>query len=100
MEEYKKAIDHSFQCADLNDYVKEHILPLPGDWPTWFYTKKLIAQNQEGNNHYKAIIPEQGPFHVTLNAHEDIIKIYLFCFLPEHIKYLALNRHLNQNISE
>ena len=39
------AIDHTIQCAsNLNECLDRYVLPLPGDWATWYYTKKLIAQ--------------------------------------------------------
>jgi len=64
--------------------LQDYIVPFPGDWPTWYFTKKLIAQSPQ-ESIYHHIVPEQGPFHVTLNAHEDIIQIYHFFF--ERIYY-------------
>ena len=79
MEDYQAAIHHIFcQCPDLQTYLQLYVLPAPGDWPTWFYQKKLIAQSNNPSIH--SIIPEQGPFHVFLNLQEDIIKMYHFIF--------------------
>ena len=50
---------------------------MPGDWPTWFYTKKIVAQlppTSTINHTYLSLIPEQGPFHVSLNINEDIVQ--------------------------
>lgn len=82
MEDYKKAINHTLECAGVEEYLRQYIIPLPGDWPTWYFTKKLIAQSQNSSEEsiYNSIVPEQGAFHVTLNAHEDVIKIYHFFF--------------------
>lgn len=86
MEDYKKAIDHTLNSTSnqLPEYMQRYILPFPGDWPTWYFTKKLIAltsiNGTTGSHNYSSIIPEQGPFHVSLNANEDVIKIYHFFF--------------------
>ena len=58
MEDYKKAIDHSIECAGyLNEYLQDYIVPFPGDWPTWYFTKKLIAQSpQESNYHHNLFL--------------------------------------------
>lgn len=80
-ENYQEAIQHMFnKCPIIKDYLKLYALPTPGDWPTWFYQKKLIAQCSDSTVH--AIIPEQGPFHVFLNLQEDIIKMYHFMLKP------------------
>ena len=52
--------------------------PTPGDWPTWFYFKKLIAQEVNEDSALLSIVPEQGPFHVILNVQEDIMQICHF----------------------
>lgn len=74
MEDYKFAIQHTFQSAlNLQNYSKQFVMPFPGDWPTWFYTKKLIAQETNASSQtYVSLIPEQGPFHVSLNVNEDV----------------------------
>ena len=42
MEDYKKAFQNSFKVTpQLKEYLKKYLVPLPGDWPTWFYTKKI-----------------------------------------------------------
>lgn len=76
MEDYKSAITHTFLSAlYLQDYSKQFVMPFPGDWPTWFYTKKIIAQVTNSSNHtYLSLIPEQGPFHVSLNVNEDVVQ--------------------------
>lgn len=67
--------------------MKKNLVPTPGDWPTWLYFKKLIAQTSSDNNIITSIIPEQGPFHVSLNLQEQIIIQYKFLFddLHQHL---------------
>ena len=78
-EDYHNALLHSFQAApDLKLYLDKYALPTPGDWPTWYYFKKLIAQEVNEDSPLLSMIPEQGPFHVTLNVQEDIMQIYHF----------------------
>ncbi|EDO31553.1 predicted protein [Nematostella vectensis] len=81
MEDYKSAIDHIFLCCpQLEHYLKKFVVPAPGDWPTWFYQKKLIAQEVNADASFLSVIPEQGPFHVFLNLQEDVVTIYDFLF--------------------
>lgn len=80
-DDYRAALDHIFQtCPDLIKYLKSYVIPAPGDWPTWYYQKKIIAQEDSSNSPYLSLIPEQGPLHVSLNAQEDVIQIYHFFF--------------------
>ena len=79
MENYKSAINHSLNCCpELRQYLDKFVIPAPGDWPTWFYEKKLIAQGMNESSPLLSFIPEQGPFHVFLNLQEDVLKIYHF----------------------
>lgn len=80
MEDYKFAINHSVESTELTllTYMKKYPLPFPQDWPTWHFIKKLIAQ--QSNISYISLILEQCPFHVSLNAEDDIISVYRFFF--------------------
>jgi hypothetical protein len=81
MENYKEAIGHSLSsCPLLVEYLNHFVVPMPGDWPTWFFTKKIIAQEENESSPLLSLIPEQGPFHVALNINEDVIKMYHFFF--------------------
>ena len=60
----------------LKVYLSKLALPTPCVWPTWYYFKKLIAQEVNEDSPLLSMIPEQGPFHVTLNAQENIMQIY------------------------
>lgn len=41
-------------------YLDRHVVPAPGDWPTWYYMKKIIAQlPQNSPSPLISIIPEQ-----------------------------------------
>ena len=61
----------------MQTYAKKFVVPFPADWPGWYYPKKLIANGWSLNI---SIIPEQGPFHVCLNAYEDVVKNFKFVF--------------------
>ena len=73
------ALSHSFEVApQLKVYLQRYALSAPGDWPTWFYFKKLIAQEVDEDSALLSMVPEQGPIHETLNVQEDIMQIYHF----------------------
>ena len=63
---------------DVTNYLERNLLPFPADWPGWYYPKKLIANNCSGK--YNSLIPEQGQFHVALNAVEDTVLIFWHFF--------------------
>ena len=80
MDNYKTALEHLLQkYSELEQYSKTFIVPLPADWPGWYYAKMLIATGWKPN---VSIIPELGPFHVCLNANKDVIN---FKFFPKII---------------
>jgi len=88
MEDYRKAVEHSLRVApQLKEYLKKYLIPFPGDWPTWLYCKKIIAQTTNESDPMLCLIPEQGPFHVSLNLQEQIILQYHFLFdeLHQHL---------------
>lgn len=48
MEDYKATLNHTVHSAHpLHDFCKLFVIPLPGDWPSWYYTKKKNAQLPE-----------------------------------------------------
>ena len=84
MDNYKRALEHVLQkYPELEQYSKKFIVPLPADWPGWYYPKKLIATGWKPN---VSIIPEQGSFHVCLNAYEDVVLNFKFFFLKNYIQ--------------
>lgn len=88
MEDYARALNHILEVApELKEYMKQNLVPTPGDWPTWLYIKKLIAQSNNDKNIITSLIPEQGPFHVCLNLQEQIVIQYNFVFDDLH-RYL------------
>ena len=102
MEDYKAALNHTFHSAlPLHDFCKLFVIPLPGGWPTWYYTKKIIAQLPEPSSQehpYFSLIPEEGPFHLCLNINEDVIKSHHIKFLQDFIRrFWAVTSHWNQN---
>lgn len=85
-ENYKDAIFYLFNMyQSLETYAKRNILPLPADWPGFYYPKKLIAQGRE--TRISNIVREQGPFHVYLNAIENVVLIFKF-FFDEMYKFV------------
>ena len=79
LKNYKESVDHILTKHHVIQlYLQKNLLPFPADWPGWYYPKKLIANNCSGK--YSSIIPEQGQFHVSLNAVEDTVLIFKLFF--------------------
>ena len=74
------------QFPEIQNYLSKFLLPLPGDYPTFYFIKKIIAKLDCSDPRY-SIIPIQGPLHVFLNFCEDTVTIFhpLFAKLYEHI---------------
>ena len=86
-DDYKAVIDLELKCCHkLTQYLQTFVMPSPGDWPTWYFVKKLIAQSEDSSP-LNSVIPEQGVFHVILNATEDAVLLFHF-FFTELYKYL------------
>ena len=49
------------------------------DWPGWYYPKKNTALGKCSQLR-QSVIPEQGQFHVSLNAAEDAVTIFKHFF--------------------
>ena len=84
---YKAVLDLVFKCCpQLVPYLEKFVMPCPGDWPTWFCFKKLIAHS-DSNSPLNSLMPEQGPLHVILNATDDAVVLFHFFFteLYEHL---------------
>ena len=95
IDDYKAILDLELQyCQPLTSYLQRFAMPVPGDWPTWYFVKKLIAQSDD-NSYLNSMIPGQGPFHVILNTSEDAVQLFQFFFseLYQHLfgKELAVN---------
>ena len=79
LQNYKESLDHVIsKYPNVKNYLQQNLLPFPADWPGWYYPKKLIANNCSGK--YNSLIPEQGQFHVALNAMEDTVIIFKHFF--------------------
>lgn len=61
------------------NYLNRNLVPWPVDWPGWYYPKKIIAQGT-CDQLKQSVIPEQGQFHVSLNAAEDTVLIFKHFF--------------------
>lgn len=45
MGDYREAVNHITEAsASLKVYMEKNLLFLAGDWPTWYYNKKIICQ--------------------------------------------------------
>ncbi|XP_044170461.1 uncharacterized protein LOC122954480 [Acropora millepora] len=67
------------ECPPLMDYLNRNLVPWPADWPGWYYPKKIIAKGT-CDQLKQSVIPEQGQFHVSLNAAEDTVLIFKHFF--------------------
>ena len=63
--------------------MKHFLVPSPGDRPSWYYVKKLLV-DVPTDSPLLSLIPEQGPFHVTLNARETATELHRFFFAELH----------------
>ena len=94
-DDYLSSIQHIFTLyPNFEIYCKHYVVPFPADWPGWYYSKKLIAQGHDIGN----ILPEQGPFHVCLNAQEDAVLIFKFFF--DRLYQYVFNKELPQKPKE
>ena len=57
---------------ELSPFLQNYVLPVVGDWPTWYFHKKIVCHSPEA----VTMIPELGQFHVYLNGTEDVIVRY------------------------
>ena len=81
-DDYKAVIDlESKCCPKLTQYLQTFVMPSPGD-----FVKKLIAESEDSSP-LNSMIPEQGAFHVILNATEDAVLLFHF-FFTELYKHL------------
>ena len=63
----------------LGNYLNKNVIPWPADWPGWYYPKENIAL-EKCSQLRQSVIPEQGQFHVSLNAAEDAVTIFKHFF--------------------
>ena len=67
------------ECPPQGNYQNKNVIPWPADWPGWYYPKKKIALGKCSQLR-QSVIPEQGQFHVSLNAAEDAVTIFKHFF--------------------
>ena len=60
---------------EFKEFLKLHVVPTVGDWPTWYHQKKIVC-HAELEHEVTSLIPELGQFHVYLNSSEDVVKQY------------------------
>ena len=86
-DDYKAVLDLELKCRPpLVQYLEKFAMPAPGDWPTWYFVKKIIAHS-DNTSPLNSILPEQGAFHVILNATDDAVVLFHFFFteLYQHL---------------
>ena len=94
---YSSALTHEQHCSPAyGNYLKNYLVPSPGDWPSWYYVKKILVSAPD-DSPLLSLIPEQGPFHVTLNAHETAVTMHRFFFHSYINIYLILLYQRSQN---
>ena len=70
---YQETHHYIFQVfPELTYFLQTNVLPVVGDWPTWYFHKKIVCHNPEA----VSMVPELGQFHVYLNGNEDVIVRY------------------------
>ena len=81
-DDYLDVLHHILDSQpEIKEYAKSHVIPSPGDWPTWYQQKKLICEwNNSQPEALLSLMPEIGPFHVHLNSCEDVVMKYHFIF--------------------
>ena len=60
---------------EFKEFLKLHVVPTVGDWPTWYHQKKIFC-HAKLDQEVTSLIPELGQFHVYLNSSEDVVKQY------------------------
>ncbi|KAK3733621.1 hypothetical protein QZH41_016396 [Actinostola sp. cb2023] len=60
---------------EFQHFLKLNVAPTVGDWPTWYFQKKIVCHAPQGLE-VLSLIPELGQFHVYLNSSEDVVKLY------------------------
>ena len=58
---------------ELKPFLESKVVPVTGDWPTWYFHKKMVCQS---NPESLTLVPELGQFHIYLDGIEDVIKQY------------------------
>ena len=57
---------------------KSFVIPLPGDWPTWYQQKIICEWNSTQSEALLPLRPEMSTsFHVHLNSYDDVVKYHL-----------------------
>lgn len=73
---YNEALTHTVaKSPELRDYMSKYILFSTGDWPTWYFEKKIIAQVQTTTKH----TPKLELSFVTVFTILSDCTFYFFC---------------------
>ena len=58
---------------ELKPFLESKVVPVTGDWPSWYFHKKMVCQHKPES---LTLVPELGQLHIYLNGIEDVIKQY------------------------
>ena len=90
----------------LADYMKKYIVPIPGDWPAQFFTRKIIysklykdrqmctQSSVNTSDPLLSLVPILGPLHISLNAIEDVFINFRSFFAEIYSKLFPLKKPL------
>ena len=79
---------------ELKPFLESKVVPVTGDWPTWYFHKKMVCQN---NPESLTLVLELGQFHIYLNGIEDVIKQYHPIFNEIYKAVFGQNKSLPEN---
>lgn len=90
---YKDTHQYIFQALpSLSRFLEINVLPVAGDWPTWYFHKKIVCHDPEADS----LIPELGQFHVYLNGIENVVIRYHTVFSEMYKAVFGLRKVLPQ----
>eukprot|EP00118_Oscarella_pearsei_P022184 m.253168 g.253168 ORF g.253168 m.253168 type:complete len:759 (+) comp40368_c2_seq5:2568-4844(+) len=76
LKDYQMVIEKAIDTHPaLKRYLESNLVPSLGDYPTYYFQKKIIAQNPN-DKMFQSILPILGPFHIYLNSVENLYSLY------------------------
>ena len=89
MEDYSTVLKAAEE--DLSAYLKENIVPVTGDYPTYMYSKKSLAQGEIK----PSFVPVMGAFHLHLNACENHVEFAFPLYSSMYKEVFGQKLHVN-----
>lgn len=66
-----------YLATPLAEYLTEHCIPIPGDWPSQFYQRQMSYANALLTAGLQNTVASMGPLHVSLNAQENVVMKFM-----------------------